>query len=137
VRLSDAGPVASAFWRTMIANRPLIRATRRPSSSATSPTVGRRGLFFACDLGVWHWRSCKSVATRRCLPGAHLCHAGWLFFRRVVTRTFRGMGQSPACSSSGVPRVGDRLAGDAQRPTAVFYGLHAGEPARCRAPPRA
>lgn len=76
VRVSDVGPVASAFWRMLLA-APLLwivvalagrqRAGRAPaaaptpaSAAAVTPGAFRRlawlsGLFFACDLGVWHF----------------------------------------------------------------------------------
>jgi drug/metabolite transporter (DMT)-like permease len=64
VRLSDVGPVASAFWRFALAV-PLLwawllwherrRAPRPGSALARSSLVGLAGLFLACDLGTWHW----------------------------------------------------------------------------------
>src|SRR5262245_43470824 len=69
VRLSDTGPVASAFWRCALA-APLLMlmmlapsASESPSPSGEGRGGGRiplryliaSGLFFAADLGVWHW----------------------------------------------------------------------------------
>ena len=67
VRLADTGPVASAFWRLTLA-APLLwllwwQATRRlPVQAAVprnpiwrSPALLLSGLFFAADLGTWHF----------------------------------------------------------------------------------
>jgi drug/metabolite transporter (DMT)-like permease len=81
VRLSDVGPVASAFWRTALATpvlwlvvmgldqRSAQRATGSPGAApaSTTPTPASQsarswsqavvlsGLFFAADLGTWHF----------------------------------------------------------------------------------
>src|SRR5690242_5199204 len=67
VRLSDTGPVASAFWRTALAT-PLLWLwllrtngarddfpSRGKSSLAPFVPLLLAGIFFALDLGVWHW----------------------------------------------------------------------------------
>src|SRR6266568_828504 len=59
VRLADTGPVASAFWRAALAVPLLwvwvfIRGTRADLHRPTFP-IFLAGLFFALDLGVWHW----------------------------------------------------------------------------------
>lgn len=79
VRVSDVGPIASACWRMLLA-APLLwivvalagrqraaavpAAAAAPASAAAAAAVApgtfRRlawlsGLFFACDLGVWHF----------------------------------------------------------------------------------
>ena len=50
------------------------------------------GLFFAADLGVWHWSIIyTSVANSTLLANLapiFVTLAGWLFWRRKVTRTF-------------------------------------------------
>jgi len=134
VRLSDTGPVASAFWRTAIATPLLwIWALRAgPSSRATSlRPLAAAGFFFACDLGVWHWSIVyTSVANATLLANLapiFVTLAGWLFFRRVVTRTFLvGMGAAiagmfilvgPNFAVGGTPLAGDALGAL----TAVFY----------------
>src|SRR5258705_10831927 len=63
VRLSDTGPLASAFWRCALAT-PLLWMWVR-STPGTDPKPGKpgsvpialilAGLFFAADLGVWHF----------------------------------------------------------------------------------
>lgn len=63
VRLSDAGPIATAFWRMALAAPVLIlvalvlnRRQATPAAAATLP-IGlalAAGAFFAADLAVWH-----------------------------------------------------------------------------------
>src|SRR5258706_12909858 len=63
VRLSDVGPVASAFWRLCLATPMLwllvwARGRWRPGGAPPGVrwplSVWLCGLFFAGDLGVWH-----------------------------------------------------------------------------------
>lgn len=73
VRQSEVGPVSTAVWRVLIAVpllwliaafAPKERATPAPDGTDTAPPAPRTngwwmmvvaGLFFAADLGVWHW----------------------------------------------------------------------------------
>ncbi len=58
VRWSDTGPVASAFWRALIASLVLwawrLAARRGRSPMAFSRDAVLSGLMFAGDLAVWH-----------------------------------------------------------------------------------
>jgi len=62
VRWSEVGPVATAFWRLLLA-LPLLAlwaslSARRGESEAAGwgwPMAALAGLFFAADLAVWHW----------------------------------------------------------------------------------
>src|SRR6185295_3538071 len=91
VRLSDTGPVASAFWRTGLA-APLLwlwilvipaKAGIQSSKSHTLPLL-LAGLFFALDLGVWHWSIVwTSVANSTLLANLapiFVTLAGWLIW---------------------------------------------------------
>jgi drug/metabolite transporter (DMT)-like permease len=134
VRLSDAGPVASAFWRTALA-APLLwlwaaREGPKPAAIAIGPLAGA-GIFFACDLGVWHWSiTYTSVANSTLLANLapiFVTLAGWFLYRRRVTRTFL-IGMFAAIAGMFIlvgPNFsigGTRLAGDALGAlTAVFY----------------
>jgi drug/metabolite transporter (DMT)-like permease len=134
VRLSDTGPVASAFWRTAIATPFLWLWVLRegPATARLPPTaLAGAGLFFACDLGVWHWSILyTSVANSTLLANLapiFVTLAGWFFFRRMVTRTFL-VGMVTAIAGMFIlvgPNFaigGTRLAGDALGAlTAVFY----------------
>src|SRR5205814_7749862 len=61
VRLSDVGPTASAFWRLALALPILwawVLAKERVRFAVSRPFIGvalLAGVFFAADLGVWHW----------------------------------------------------------------------------------
>ena len=136
VRLSDTGPVASAFWRTALAAPLLWAWLARPSAGERPVAISRgalvaAGLFFAADLGVWHWSIVyTSVANSTLLANLapiFVTLAGWLFWRRSATRVFlAGMVIAivgmfvlvgPNFSTGGT-----RLAGDALGAlTAVFY----------------
>jgi drug/metabolite transporter (DMT)-like permease len=134
VRLSDAGPVASAFWRTALA-APLLwiwalRADPSPVRVSAGPLVGA-GIFFACDLGVWHWSIMfTSVANSTLLANLapiFVTLAGWVLWRKRVTGTFL-VGMVAAIAGMFIlvgPNFaigGTRLAGDALGAlTAVFY----------------
>ena len=137
VRISDTGPVASAFWRVALAV-PLLWAWvyQARSREAESAPIARgplvaAGLFFALDLGVWHWSIVyTSVANATLLANLapiFVTLAGWLLWRRSVTRVFLA-GMVLAIAGMFVlvgPNFavgGTRLAGDALGAlTAVFY----------------
>ena len=62
VRLSEVGPVATAFWRLALA-LPLLalwmalqeRGRKQGAARPAWPMAVLAGLFFAADLAVWHW----------------------------------------------------------------------------------
>src|SRR5438094_5939898 len=97
VRLSDTGPVASAFWRTALAT-PLLwlwvmgKGPSPKGERESFLTLIAAGLFFAADLGVWHWSIIyTSVANSTLLANLapiFVTLAGWLFWRQAVTRGF-------------------------------------------------
>ena len=62
VRLSEVGPVATAFWRMALALPLLVlwasmqpRGTGLTGQRAGLAMALLAGLFFAADLAVWHW----------------------------------------------------------------------------------
>jgi drug/metabolite transporter (DMT)-like permease len=142
VRLSDTGPVASAFWRCALAVpvlwlwlyardktgvRDEFRRVRNPSLTP----VFLAGLFFAGDLGVWHfsilYTSVANATVLANLAPIFVTLAAWLFWKRKVTRTFLvGMSVAiagmfvlvgPNFAVGGRPLIGDALGAL----TAVFY----------------
>lgn len=136
VRLSDTGPVASAFWRTALAV-PLLWAwvVAKEKVPATTkpqwPALVLAGLFFSLDLGFWHWSIIwTSVANATLLANLapiFVTLAGWLLWKRRVTRTFL-VGMVVAITGMFVlvgPNFmigGTRLLGDAVGAmTAIFY----------------
>ncbi|MGE5097237.1 MAG: DMT family transporter [Betaproteobacteria bacterium] len=137
VRLSDIGPVSSAFWRTALAAPLLWMWTLRDAGRGREAEnrhwkeLVLAGLFFAGDLGVWHWSIVwTSVANSTLLANLapiFVTLAGWLFWHRKVTRTFL-VGMFVAIGGMFIlvgPHFGiggTRLLGDALGAvTAVFY----------------
>jgi drug/metabolite transporter (DMT)-like permease len=62
VKVSEAGPISTAFWRVFLALPVLFawaRLERRNIAAAETPGTWRlmllAGFFFAGDLAVWHW----------------------------------------------------------------------------------
>lgn len=57
VRMSDAGPAATGFWRLIFAMPLLALMTRRATGRIGRPPrmALSAGLFFALDLGFWHY----------------------------------------------------------------------------------
>ncbi len=136
VRLADTGPVASAFWRCALATPLLwIWALKVRGNESSSPVEARAllaaGLFFAADLGVFHWSIVwTSVANSTLLANLtpiFVTLAGWLIWKHQVSRTFL-VGMVLAIVGMFVlvgPNFavgGTRLAGDALGAlTGMFY----------------
>ena len=99
VKVSETGPVSTAFWRVALA-LPLLAlwmALERRHPPAENPAQQRRlllitGLFFAGDLAVWHWSIVlTSVANSTLLANLapiFVTLAAWLFFRRTPSGRF-------------------------------------------------
>lgn len=140
VRVSEAGPTATAFWRVALAVpalwvlywlKPAARARRY---SGKWPLLMAAGFAFAGDLGFWH-TSIKLTSVANSTLLANLASifvtlAAWIFLRQRPTRIFlTGLGAaligvtllvhtSLEFSSTG-------LAGDALGVvTAVFYAAY-------------
>jgi drug/metabolite transporter (DMT)-like permease len=107
VRLSDVGPVATAFWRMFLALPALWAwqaavACRHPRMAWPRHTgdwagLVAAGLFFAADLAVWHWSlRFTSVANATLLPNLaplFVTLGSFLLFGERFTRLFLlGMG---------------------------------------------
>lgn len=101
VKVSEAGPVSTAFWRAFLA-LPLLWAwalLERPAAPAASGPGGKRmmivaGLLFAGDLAVWHWSIVlTSVANATLLANLapiFVTLAAWLLFAARPTPLFLG-----------------------------------------------
>jgi drug/metabolite transporter (DMT)-like permease len=107
VRLSEVGPVATAFWRLALAVPLLcvlaVAGQKRRPSEAASDTAATpalsfpkamilAGLFFAADLAVWHW-SIKFTSVTNATLLANFAPVwvilfGWIVFGERVTRGF-------------------------------------------------
>jgi drug/metabolite transporter (DMT)-like permease len=106
-------------------------AVREPRVAISRGALVAAGLFFAADLGVWHWSIVyTSVANSTLLANLapiFVTLAGWLFWRRAVTRVFlAGMVIAiagmfvlvgPNFASGGTRLLGDALGAL----TGVFY----------------
>lgn len=116
VRLSDLGPVATAFYRIALALPVLMlwlrwdqrddsSTQRRPASLRDYGRLSIAGLFFACDLAVWHWSiTLTSVANATLLANAapvFVTLGGWLVFGIRVTPVFL-LGMFMALGGMGV-----------------------------------
>lgn len=102
VRLSQVGPVATAFWRVSLALPALWALSaleRRSANLVRQPVSGfdfRRliaaGLFFAGDLAFWHWSiKFTTVANATLLANfapIFVTFGGWLLFNQAVTFGF-------------------------------------------------
>ena len=138
VRLSESGPTATAFWRCALAVPALLFWLRREQSTE-EPALTRAdrfnlalaGIFFACDLGVWHLSiQYTSVANSTLLANVaplFVTFGGYFLFREQFTRLFliglglaivgAGILMGESLALSAVTFVGDLLG----VLTAVFY----------------
>lgn len=141
VKVSEAGPVSTAFWRVFLA-LPFLwvwagLAARR-SLIANFRIDGRlliaAGLYFAGDLGVWHWSIVlTSVANSTLLANLapiFVTLAVWLLFRRRPSMVFM-VGLAAALTGVGMLIRGDfvlgakEIVGDALGVvTAIFYAAY-------------
>lgn len=140
VKVSEAGPVSTAFWRVFLA-LPFLwawawwagRGASTPSNHPRGLMVGA-GFFFAGDLAVWHWSIVlTSVANATLLANLapiFVTLAAWLVFRHRPSGLFVG-GLATALagvvmliggdfSSAGTARIGDALGVI----TAMFYAAY-------------
>jgi drug/metabolite transporter (DMT)-like permease len=142
VRLSEAGPTATAFWRVCLAAPVLwlVLAARGPAAGARTRPAGPgdvarlslAGAFFAGDLIFWHWSmQFTSVANATLLANfapIFVTLGAWALFKERVTRTFlTGGGLALAGATllmaDSVTLGVDTLFGDGLGlVTAVFYG---------------
>jgi drug/metabolite transporter (DMT)-like permease len=99
VKVSETGPVSTAFWRVFLA-LPILYAWTRIDQHRSTDTVTRgnlrlmllAGFFFAGDLAVWHWSIVlTSVANATLLANCapiFVTLAAWLMFRRQPRALF-------------------------------------------------
>lgn len=150
VRLSEVGPIATAFWR-MAFSFPVFYMLMTQQQQHSRPHSRSRpdqrwlvaaGVMLAGDLIAWHW-SIKFTAVANSVLLANFAPifvtiGGWLLFRQRVTKLFvAGMilaitgatllvGASFSLSTGHL--IGDLLA----LTTAVFYGGYILSVKRCR-----
>lgn len=138
VKVSETGPVSTAFWRVFLA-LPLLwvwALAERGHPARADPATERKlmlwaGLFFAGDLAVWHWSIVlTSVANATLLANLapiFVTLAAWLLFRRTPSGRFM-VGLATALTGMAVLIGGDfrlggtQVLGDALGVvTAMFY----------------
>lgn len=102
VRLSDLGPVSTAFWRVGLTILPLVawqatgdaatRAGQRPRSLRDVVSLALPGVFLAGDLLAWHisihMTSVANATLLANLAPIFVVLGSWLLFRSTVSRTF-------------------------------------------------
>jgi drug/metabolite transporter (DMT)-like permease len=96
VRLSEAGPTATAFWRVALAVPPLwlllLLREEAPKSTALWPLYFAAGLAFAGDHAFWHSSiDLTSVANSTLLANLaslFVTLAAWIFLRQRPKRLF-------------------------------------------------
>ncbi|WP_412549258.1 DMT family transporter, partial [Sinorhizobium medicae] len=101
VRLSEAGPMATAFWRVALALIPLVAwsqlrngtaGDRSPKALSDFIALALPGVFLAVDLGAWHLAlTMTSVANATLLANlapVFVTLAGWALFRSAVSGIF-------------------------------------------------
>ena len=138
VKVSEAGPVSTAFWRVFLA-LPLLwiwAFAERGLPVRDDPAATRRlmlwtGFFFTGDLAVWHWSIVlTSVANSTLLANLapiFVALAAWLLFHKTLSGRFlAGLATALAGMAlliGGDFRLGGReVLGDALGVvTAMFY----------------
>ncbi len=104
VRLSEVGPVATAFYRLALAQPIIWLLLKREQTNDTNEHIERRdfwcaglaGLFFTADLSIWHWSLRLTTVANSTfvtnLTPFFVTIAAWLLFReRVSRRLLTGM----------------------------------------------
>lgn len=144
VRLADVGPTAAAFWRVALAAPVLWMLWRfwLPERKALSWSLLWPGVFFGCDLAVWHQAiTLTSVANATLLPNLQpifVAAVMVLWFKQQLRPQFwLGLALALAGSmilvGSTLNLGGEQWRGDALGVlTAVFYAAYLISVARLR-----
>lgn len=139
VRVSETGPIATAFWRVALA-LPVLWAWSLARGGHWAAFGGHRaplvaaGLAFAADLAVWHWSILlTAVATATLLANlapVFVALAAWALFAQPLSALFL-LGLATALAGTAALLGGDlqlgagRLLGDLLGVlTAVFYATY-------------
>jgi drug/metabolite transporter (DMT)-like permease len=141
VKVSETGPVATAFWRVFLA-LPLLWLWAVSTQGARLPAQARNhctmlfaaGFFFAGDLAVWHWSILlTSVANTTLLANLapiFVTAVAWFVFRESPQRLF--LAGLAASISGTLLLIGANFGGDNRTllgdalgvVTAMFYAAY-------------
>lgn len=137
VRLSDAGPTATGLWRLVFAAPLLALMTAKNGGFGGAPSRWAllAGLFFALDLGFWHYgirfTSVANATVLTNLTPVVVTAFAWIFLRQrpralflaAVAAAVAGASMMALEKTGGTPRnqpLGDTLS----LITAIWYALY-------------
>ena len=141
VKVSETGPVSTAFWRVFLA-LPFLWAWAwmdqrhgAPAHSSPRGLLFAAGFFFAGDLAVWHWSivltSVANAVLLANLAPIFVTLAAWLWWRKKpATKFLAGLAAAligvMLVIGGDIPNSGGRaLLGDALGVvTAMFYAAY-------------
>jgi drug/metabolite transporter (DMT)-like permease len=137
VRLAEAGPVASAFWRLTFA-LPLLglMAARTGGVGKPAPITLLAGLAFALDLGFWHYgiqyTSVAKATVLSNLTPVLVTAVAWVVFKEKPKRLFlaavalavAGAWVMAAERGAGTPGKSPVLGDTLSATTAIWYSLY-------------
>ena len=141
VKVSEAGPVSTAFWRVFLALPVFLlwasleaRRSGRMHDRTDWRILFAAGFFFAADLAFWHWSIVlTSVANATLLANTapiFVTLAAWIFLRRRPRALFLAGLATALCGMALLLRGdfaqgGNALLGDALGVvTAIFYAAY-------------
>ena len=141
VRLSEVGPMATAFWRVALALMPFFLMSRVTKQADETPAglrdyffLALPGAFLAVDLATWHLSlTMTSVANATLLANlapVFVTLGSWLIFRTRITPIFLtglALALLGVIVLKGGPAAigGGQLAGDATAiVAAIFYACY-------------
>ncbi len=141
VKVSETGPIATAFWRVALA-LPVLwawsalgeRKEHRASFARDRGMMFAAGLFFAGDLAVWHWSIVLTTVANATLLAnlapIFVTLAVWLLYKMRPSGVF-AVGMATALAGTVVLLGGDFHAGGGEIlgdllgvVTAVFYASY-------------
>lgn len=96
VRLSEVGPVATGFWRMLLATPILWLMSLHgpaPSGPRRHGGIALTALFFALDLTVWHLSLhittvANATLLTNCIPVFCVPLLGWLLWKEAISPSF-------------------------------------------------